>query len=322
MTKSSQTIILGVDGGSSKTAFLLCNGSGRILARHRGPGANIEPPYTENSIGILTKEIHSTCDLAGIKIIDIDYFGLCLCGLDFQWEQEPQMKALSTSAGFDPTRANLVNDGLGALWGASPASSLVMLQYGSGYCCGWRKGFGSERKFDRSDMLRLFDIRTELITLLARILDGFYEESPLLDSALEYLELSRDNLAEAFLRSGIPHYKVETTPPIIFEAWEKGDPNAKRLVNHAMDDFLLVIKTMIGKIDDPTCTISLGGGVINQAPQKFWDEFEKRTQESFPRSVLSRPELPPEYGAAVMAAYHLGIDPVTFFRALRENFQI
>jgi N-acetylglucosamine kinase-like BadF-type ATPase len=309
---------LGIDGGASKTRAVLITDTGTIMAHESGPGSSIIAMPHPGALDILGGMARALCKRAGIGVESVAVCGLGLNGIDFADEIPDQHAALAAGFGLPADRLVLVNDGIVALWGASPTAAAAILQHGSAFTGGYRTRFGDETLFDHLGVGRVFDLRYELATLVARMLDGRAEPTPLLDTALAHYGVTADTYAEALFRQWIPSDKLRGTAPLIFAAWQNGDPAGESLVQCALEDYAITAKALVRHTGSDAAEIAFGGGVLRQAPQAFWEILAERVQRRYPHATVKSPDLPPEYGAAIMAAFHAGIPPVPLFTTLKE----
>lgn len=309
---------LGIDGGASKTRAILITDTGTILAHESGAGSSIVGHPHPTALETLGGMARTLCARAGIAIADIAMCGLGLNGIDFADEIPDQHATLAEDLSLPAERLVLVNDGIVALWGASSAPAAAILQHGSAFTGGYRTRFGDETLYDHLGVGRVFDIRYELATLIARMLDGRAEPTPLLESALAHYGVAGADYAEALFRQRIPRDQFRGTASLIFTAWQAGDPAAESLVQCALDDYAITAKALVKHTASDSADIAFGGGVLRQAPKAFWEILAERVQRRYPRVTVKTPDLPPEYGAALMAAFHAGIPPAPLFTALQE----
>lgn len=313
------TYYLGIDGGASKTRGVLITDSGRVLARAAAGGSSIIGLPHAVALATLSEIVQSLCEQAAIAVSTVAGCGLGLNGIDFADEIPGQHAALAAGLGIAPERLTLVNDGIVALWGASSAPAAAILQHGSAFTGGYRARHGQEQLFDHLGVGETFDLRGGLRMLVARMLDGRAAPTPLLDAALAHYGVTADDYAEALFRQCIPHERLRNTPPLIFAAWEDGDSAAEWLVERALDDYALVAKALIAHTGSDAAEIAFGGGVITQAPPRFWNDLAERVRARFPGVTVKSPDLPPEHGAAIMAAFAAGVEPVALFQSLRKK---
>jgi N-acetylglucosamine kinase-like BadF-type ATPase len=312
-------LLIGIDGGATKTAGVLITSDGRVVARARARGSAIIGPPGSEACATLSSIVDSLCAQAAIARGDIAWLGLGLNGIDFEDELPMQHAALAAALGISPDRFTLVNDGLVALWGASAAPAACIVHHGSGFTAAYRAEHGGERLFNHLDVARVFDMRSALVSLVERMILGMAPPTPLKEKALAHFGITDERkYCEAVFRRLIPRERQLSSLPLIYQAWLEGDPAAVELVRKAVDDYALAARAMIAKTGRPDADATFGGGVIASAPAQFWPLLAARVHDCYPAATVKLPELPAELGAAIMAGYRIGLDPAKLFEELRE----
>ncbi|MEK7476553.1 MAG: BadF/BadG/BcrA/BcrD ATPase family protein [Candidatus Coatesbacteria bacterium] len=294
-------LYLGVDGGGSKTAGVLAEASGQVLARVRLGGSAILAQMPPRSREALAGTVRSLCRQAGVRPGDITRAGVGLNGIDFGCEFPGQLRQVSAALGIPARRIILVNDAIPALWGATDEPAAALIQHGSGWTAAWRRRPGGERLFDHLAAGHPFDIRYEVLPLVSRMLDGRAERTALADRVLGYFRVPARRWPEAVFRGALPWSRQKLIPTLIWRAYLAGDRGALWLARRAAADYAAAACAMIRKTGSPRAFVGLGGGVINGAPERFRRLVARLVHERFPRAPVGRPARPPEIGAAVMA---------------------
>ena len=306
-------LYLGIDGGGMKTAGVVLDAAGRAVAQGRAGGSAIQGRPRSAAMEVLAGLVDSLCRQAGAGRDQVAFSGVGLNGVDFDDEIEMQSRAIAEAVGIARDKFLLVNDGIAALWGATPAPAAAIIQHGSGITSAWRSDYGQERCFDNLNVGRIFDVRWEATGVVARMLDGRLQRTGLADKVLSHLELTAGNFAEAVFRRNIPWPRLAGISRVIFEAYEAGDGGAELLVGRAIDDYAQTAAAMVRRTGRDDATASFGGGTIAPAGEKFWQHLAERVAALAPKAKVIRPLLPPEYGAAIMAAFHAGQDAAAFY---------
>jgi N-acetylglucosamine kinase-like BadF-type ATPase len=307
---------IGIDGGGSKTLGTLQDSAGVVQARARDGGSSIIGAPSDHACAVLAGVKARLCADAGVEPAAIAGIGLGLNGIDFADEFALQHEALSACLGIAPAMLTLVNDGIVALWGASPAAASVIIHHGSGFTHAWRARYGDEQPFDHLDVGKTFDIRHGLTALVARMLDGRVPATPLREAALAYYGVAAEDYAEALFRGRIPRERIRTAPVLAFAAWQDGDPAATGLVDTAAAEYAGIAVTLAARTGDLRCHVAFGGGVINHAPEAFLALLTARVHAICPDATVARPWLNPADGAALMAAHRHGLDPVPLYERM------
>ena len=313
-------LLIGIDGGGRKTAAAIITAEGDVLARAQGPPSAIEGAPSPQASAVLASMVDSLCRQAGASRRDIQACGIGLSGIDFEDEFSMQHEGIAAALSLPQKRVILVNDAIVALWGATVTPAATLLQHGSGFTGAYRVRHGDEVLFDHLSIADTFDMRRALISLVARMINGMVEPTPLKDKALAHFGIADEGkYCEAVYRHFIPSERRLSTPPLIFSSWLEGDPAAAYLVESAVRDYALATRAMIAATGSPDPDVAFGGGVIARAPGQFWALLARAMRESCPGVTVKPPDLPPEFGGALMAAHHLRLDPPRLFTQLRAN---
>jgi N-acetylglucosamine kinase-like BadF-type ATPase len=315
-------LLLGIDGGATKTRGVMVDAQRGVVARAQAAASAIVGKPNPRSSSVLASVVDSLCADSGIARDDVWHCGLGLNGVDFEDDFAVQHADISAAIALPCERITLVNDGIVALWAATSATAATMLQHGSGFTAAYRARIGEERTFDHLGVTRVFDIREGLLVLVARMITGQAEPTPLKEKALAFFGIADESrYAEAVYRDTIPGKLRKSTPPLIYDAWVAGDAGAASLVESAMKDYVQAARAMIRKTGERSPVVVFGGGVINCAPAAFWDQLTHRLQETHPDLVARKPEMAPEFGAAVMAGHHVGVEAQALFEKVRASLR-
>ena len=314
-----EAVLLGLDGGASKTNGMLIDAGGSILAHARGPGSAIIGDPKPESCQVLSSLVEALCAEAGVSRAAITHCGLGLNGIDFADEFPGQHAGLSAALDLPPERLTLVNDGIVALWAASPASASLIVQHGSGFTAACRSDYGREECFDHLHVADTYDLRYGLMAAVGRMILGMIPTTPLKQTVLDFFQVTEQDYCEAIYRDRIPRARRLHTTPLIFAAWQQGDPVAAALVENALADYALLVRAMALRTQSDRPAVVLGGGQLRAAPAAFLDSLTARVREHYPSIVVAAPVLPPEFGAALMAGFHAGLDSAELFALLAES---
>jgi N-acetylglucosamine kinase-like BadF-type ATPase len=293
---------------------------GRVLARARVRGSAIVGAPSAEASSVLGSIVDSLCSEADAFRDDIQSCGIGLSGIDFDDELPVQQEGIAAALGIPRERIILVNDAVVALWGATERPAATLFQHGSGFTGAYRAQHGEEILFDHLSVAGAFDMRRGVVALIARMINGMAEPTPLKERILAHFDIEDETgYCEAIYRGRVSEERRVSTPPLILAAWLEGDPAAASLVQRAIGDYALAGKAMIAATGSARPDVTFGGGVIAQAPNEFWRLLAQRVRESYPEVTVKPPDLLPEFGGAVMAGYHVGLDPVQLFQQLRLN---
>ncbi len=316
-----KNFLIGLDGGYSKTMGVLLDHTGKILAECSDKGsAVINKPSKEASM-VLSNIVDCLCSNSRLERKDIKHVGIGLNGIDFKDEFEMQLSEIGSHIGMPIKKIKLTNDGIPALWGATNRKKAIILQFGSGFTSAYRNSHGGEQLFDHLNVGRIFDIRRETISMVERMTDGRKEPTLLKEEVLNYLGVPENNYAEYVFKNRTLGTKPFGISSIVFKSWLNQDIAAQELVDKMIDDCILVVKAIIKRIGEGGIDICFGGGVLKPAPKKIWSYMEQIFDKEFLNIKVKYPLMPPEYGAAIMAADACGHDPISLFNKLLQEYK-
>ncbi len=125
---------IGVDGGGTKTAIALFDGSKKMLDYCAVPGSNHEnlEGGFEEAAGIIMDGINGLCKNNGLALSQISFTVMGLAGIDHKWQHD-KMCSILRSKGLD--NFEVYNDGYLIIKAGSSTGSAVGYNCGTGVCC-------------------------------------------------------------------------------------------------------------------------------------------------------------------------------------------
>jgi N-acetylglucosamine kinase-like BadF-type ATPase len=307
-------IFIGLDSGGAKTAGVLCDQDGRVLARARDIGAAIVGLPDERFYSVVEPLIARLCAEAGVALAKVSHVAIGLSGVDFPDEQGEQHRLIARRLTLEG-RLTLVNDGVVALWGVSPAARSALVQHGSGITTAWREAYGAEAIYDSLDVAEVFDLRRAAIALTARMIDGRAAATGLRDRVLAHCGVEAKDFAAWFFREPEAKTLRASVAPVVFGAWREGDVAASEIVERAVADYILTAQAMTAEMEDGF-EIAFAGGVIDQGGPALQHLLRSRLATACPGAIQVPVALPPEDGAAVLAGFQMGLPPGLMFANL------
>jgi N-acetylglucosamine kinase-like BadF-type ATPase len=309
MARSRVKRFLGIDGGGSKTAFLLIDESGKVLASHtEGPAYYLEiglDPMRQ----MLTRGIAVTTAEAGLSSAAIDF---AFVGLPAYGEDSAVLAALDAAASPTLNRANFRcgNDavcgwagGLACEDGINVIAGTGSMAYGefegrAARAGGWGELFGDEGS--------AYWIVREGLTLFSRMSDTRAARGSLYDLMRAHFKL-RDDLdlcAAIYGRQSLARSQLAALSAMIAQAAASGDEQARALFDRAADELLQVIDAVSRQLAVPkevAITVSYSGGLFRQS-ELLLSPLKLRLAAASRSYRLALPKLPPVGGAALYAA--------------------
>jgi N-acetylglucosamine kinase-like BadF-type ATPase len=298
-------LVLGVDGGNTKTLALVARSDGLIMGTGRaGCGDIYGAASPEVAITEIERAVDAALTEAGIQPTELSAGAFSLAGAD--WPEDFRLLEDAMQARGYGQNIVIVNDAMGALRAGSPDGTGVVVACGTGAAIGarnadgrfWHSSFWQEPQGadDLSSRALRAVYRAELgidppTTLTERILSAF--------AARNSEEILHTLTARDIPR---PEIRRQLVRPL-FEAADAGDAAARRIIishGKALGDYAIAAARQVGLLEVPF-TLVLTGGVLRHPSPLLRDSLVEHIREAAPdvRAVQSRFE--PAAGAVLLA---------------------
>jgi N-acetylglucosamine kinase-like BadF-type ATPase len=308
-------VIIGVDGGSSKTELVAATTGGELLARVLGGGSN------SHALGA-----DGTAEVIGQLVADAgvdgpaDHGAFFLCGADLP-SDITELEAAIGRGGW--ARQVLVdNDTFALLRAGSDAADAVAVICGSGINVVGRAADGRSVRYpslgwESGDWGGGEMLGQEAIFLAARGEDGRGEQSALAALIAEHFGMA--SLAEvgaAVHYRRLPRGRVGDLAPIVVDAAER-DAVARGLVERLAREIALLVERAFRDLAVEAADVVLGGGMLRRGEGSLHDAVHALLLPGARPIVLREP---PVLGAALAALDAAGA-PEEAKRRLREELR-
>jgi N-acetylglucosamine kinase-like BadF-type ATPase len=306
-------MILGVDGGNTKTIALLAAPDGTILGAGRSGCGDIYGALTaEAAIREIASAIIAALTQANAAREQIDCACFSLAGADWP-EDYTYLQSALKGAGFG-REVRVYNDAIGALRAGSPDGTGVVIACGTGTAVAarnadgqfWHSSFWQEAACGLQlgrQMLRAVyrsELGLEPSTTLTQAALRLFNQ-PTVEALLHHFTARETDASATNLAS-------QLAPYLLTEA-ENGDPVARRIVegNAArLAEYALVAARKVG-IDHSPYSVLLNGGVFRHSGSLMVDTIRERLQRVSPSVTLVRSRHEPATGALLLAFELAGI---------------
>jgi N-acetylglucosamine kinase-like BadF-type ATPase len=307
-------MFIGVDGGGTKTAFILVNAQARILARTER-GTTYHPEIGVGGVcEVLRDGIAELLAAAAVPAASIQhgFFGLPAYGEDPV--VDPSL-ALVPEVALAPGQYSCGNDmvcgwagAFGCTDGISVTAGTGSIAYGeyagrSGRSGGWGEIFGDEGS--------AYWIGREGLAAFSRMSDGRSRPGILQQIVRERFSLARDlDLAGLVNQPGSnDRGAMAQLSQLVAAAAMAGDVAARDIFVRAGAELAAIVdatRTLMGVPDQEPIAVSYAGGVFNTGALVL-DPFEASLAAGGRPYRLQVPLLPPVVGAALYAARCVGV---------------
>lgn len=303
---------LGVDGGGTKTAFVVLDRRGAILATHHGGSAFYLETGMEALRTLINDGIREVLRTAGVPVdaLDFAFFGLPVHGED---ERTAQLDCLPETT-LPRERYACGNDMVCGWAGSLACADGINVVAGTGSICygeyegrsarcgGWGELFSDEGS--------AYWIARHGLTLFSRMSDGRAERGPLYELVRERLGSRRDIELAAWVQAQLDlgRSRLAGLARLVHQAAEQGDTQAAAIFAAAARELAALVEGTRRTLVIPATQrvlVSYSGGVFGIGAQVI-APFTSALQAQDSAFELTVPRFAPVIGAALYAAKRYG----------------
>jgi len=321
---------LGIDGGGSKTAFLLIDDSGQVLGSHtEGPAYYLQIGW-DAMRAMLARGIQATLAQAALAPEALTFAFL---GLPAYGEDSRLLAALDTVASplLPAARYRCDCDAVcgwaGALAGADGINIIAgtgSMAYGQYQGRAARAGGWGELFSDEGSA---YWIARQGLTLFSRMSDGRAARGPLYEILRAHFKLQSDLdlCAAIYDQAQVQRSHLAALAPLMAQAARAGDASASALFVDATDELVRMVDAVRSQLEvasQTTLTVSYSGGLFQQR-DLLLPQLQAQLATGNRRYRLAAPRLSPVAGAALYAAQQSGAPlPAAAIDSLQANLGV
>ena len=312
-------IVLGVDGGGSKTFAVAVDERGCVLGFGRGGCGNYEGSGLQAAMAEVAKACRSALKEARVERAAVGCFGLA--GADFPQDFEMLEQAVSALGLADAVQ--IYNDTRVAFAAGSRRGCGAVVIMGSGMNAAGFAPDGRECRLPGEGYLYgdwggAYSIGAEVMHLVMRAHDGRGKRTALAAMVLERLGArDMDELTRMLYHGEIPDPAIGALTPLVFPAAAAGDEAACGIVKRIADETAFAALAMLRRLglqEEPR-EVVLGGGVYRAGGALLFDVVRQKIREGAPSAEVIVPTVEPVIGAAMLALDKAGIEVNDSMRA-------
>jgi N-acetylglucosamine kinase-like BadF-type ATPase len=309
----THAVYLGVDGGGTKTAFVLIDSDGAIRATHLAAGSYYLTIGLEALGSLLAEGVNAVLGKAGLGADDLDFafFGLPAYGEDTTLiEALDRQPRRCLPAGAYLCGNDMICGWAGSLLcrdGISIVAGTGSICYGEragrvARCGGWGELFSDEGS--------AYWIACRGLNLFSRMSDGRARRGPLYDIVRRSLSISEDLdlCAHVFSHLGGDRARIAQLSKLVTQA-ASDDGQAMAIVRQAAVELALMVDATRRQLGFPVAEpvpVSYSGGVFDNAGALLLQHFTASLHAHGSGYEVREPALPPAIGAALYAAKRHG----------------
>jgi glucosamine kinase len=304
------TLVVGIDGGASRTRALLADDNANELGSVEGAGSAVRPGGAERSadvIAALVREGLAASNLADVlpKVVCVGVAGV---------GREPERQALWQALASREVAEEIVihTDAAIALEDAFGDAPGILLIAGTGSmamgrgptgtfarCGGWGPTFGDEGSGAW--------IGRRALSVIAAASDGREPETALTGAILTAAELNDVSELVAWAAAATPA-ALATLAPVVMSVADGGDLRANALLTLACEELMLHARALARQLfldERAAFSLALAGGLMRRG-SPLRKRLEHRFKSGVPGAQLLAEEVRPVRGAVKGALRFLG----------------
>ncbi len=260
-------LLLGIDGGGSKTHVLLADHAGNVLGSGTAPSSNYQAVGMAAAITAVQQAIAAARVDAGIDpqteiaVACVGLAGVDRAGDRALWEAHLVREPIAR-------RVVLRNDAQVLLAAGTPDGWGLALICGTGSICygcapdgrtaragGWGYLLGDEGSG--------YDIALHALRLATQTADGRADARALLHAVLTHWQLAepRQLIAQVY-RPGVGRADIAPLASVVVALAAAGDHHATQIVLHSAHELARLIRAVVGQLHLHAPPLALGGGVL------------------------------------------------------------
>ncbi|MBX3030777.1 MAG: hypothetical protein KF809_11495 [Chloroflexi bacterium] len=305
-------LLLGVDGGATKTVAVVADATGRVLGAGRGGSSDIHAEHDPQvAVDRVAEAARQALRAAGVEGSALAHAAFGLCGADWPEDMVFYAERLTVALGLRRTPI-IVNDALGALRAGTDDGIGVSLVIGTGGAIGARGPTGatwfSGMRLEASGATELGRIAYALL------IRGTYGGGPVPGFQTAALATHGVGTVEELVRAitardtGTGDQGVARLAAVLLEAGHAGDPVAHTAIGaHAemLAGYVRAAAERVGFRDPAEVILVVTGGVLRHRCTDLLTAITERTGGY----RIVRPDAEPVYGVLLLAADEVGVRP-------------
>lgn len=303
-------LVLGVDGGGTKTHAVVMDGAGRVLAEGDAGPSNPLRVGVNRAVAAIREATDKACDAASVQRSSLAAAVLGLAGARRHDIRASVRHALKESLGIP--HIEVVTDADIALYGATGGEPGMVVIAGTGsICCGLNTkgmqacmgGWGPVAGDEGSGSW----IARRALQMVAQATDGRAPETGLVRAACDYFHVEKPyDLLLALYAPSMTNSRIAGFSRHVVEEAKSGDQVARKIVSSAGRELGEMVVALIRRLQmqREKFSLSMVGGIF-EAGSLILGPLKKEVLRAAPRAQFSQPLMPPAVAAAQMARARL-----------------
>jgi glucosamine kinase len=304
-----QSLVVGVDGGGTKTRALLADERGERIAEVTGSGSTVKPQEAERSAGVIAGVVRDALEQAAKSGVKPKVLYVGVAGVGRSAEREALHEALSAheladkvvvDTDFSVALTDAFVEGPGVLLIAGTGSSAFARgpAGATARCGGWGPVIGDEGSGAW--------IGRRALSVVAAAADGREPETALSGAVLTAAQVSESSELIKWAADATPA-KLATLAPVVLSVADAGDLRANSIVSMAVEELALHVRALARQLftdERASVPVALTGGLLRKG-SSFRKRLEHRLKVAVPGALVHAGEIDAARGATRAALRHL-----------------
>lgn len=309
------SLVLGIDGGGTKTVCVLMDDTGQVLGRGEAGASNYQSVGQQAAFDSIQSAI--TEAIAPLGTVQVEAICLGLAGVgrpkDIQViqtfvQQLRSSNTLSVTWALQPSNVVICNDAIIALAGGLGHTVGIVAIAGTGSIVLGRNAKGCIKRVGGwghivGDSGSAYHIATSGLRAALRAYDGYDAATSLQERFREHLNLSSlEDIVNVIYQQGWTVKEIAALAPIVAQEAETGDTVSVKIIEDAVQELVQATQLVIDALFSSSDVVEVvtAGGLWNGI-RLMKEKFASSLVNQNPLVKIIAPRYEPAYGAGLLA---------------------
>jgi len=304
-----QPLVVGVDGGGTKTRAILADERGEQIAEAVGAGSTVKPQEVERSAGIIAGVVRDVMEIAERSEVRPRVVCVGVAGVGRETEREALVEALTAQQIAEEVVvqtdfAIALDDAFGEGPGVLLVAGTGSVAFGRGptgataRCGGWGSVIGDEGGGAW--------IGRRALSVVAAASDGREPETSLTGAVLTAAEVSEPPELIRWAASATPG-TLATLAPVVMSVADGGDLRANAIISMGIEELALHVRSLARTLfgdERASVPVALTGGLLTRG-SSYRKRLEHRLKTAVPGAQVHQEDVDAARGAVRGALRYL-----------------